>query len=55
MKLLHTVCLTQLTLKKRTIVSQPDDKMWPKDFQLELPFCHGCGLFPPFDEIKKEL
>ena len=53
MKLLHTTCLRPLELHKRTIVSQPVDPSWPKDFTLAIPFCVVCGIFPPFEEIKK--
>jgi hypothetical protein len=55
MRLIHTVCFNQLLLRKRTIVSRPEDKSWPADFELLLPFCTQCEVFPSFEEIKKEL
>jgi hypothetical protein len=55
MKLVHTVCLGPITFQNRTVVSRPTDKTWPADFLLLLPFCIRCEVFPPLDEIKKEV
>jgi hypothetical protein len=55
MRLIHTACLKELELRKRTIIAQPEDHTWPNDFVLELPFCRTCGgVFPPLNEIKPE-
>ena len=54
MRLIHTKCLGSLKLVTRTIVSQPDDVTWPKDFTLQLLKCPRCDEYPSIDDIKKE-
>lgn len=50
----HVACLRPLRLTKRTVVSQPEDESWPKDFVMPVWFCDTCRVIPPIEDIKKE-
>ncbi len=55
MKMIHTVCLGEMSVKTRTVVSQPEDASWPDDFAAALPYCPKCGTYPLPEAVKKEV
>lgn len=42
MQHLNSHCNGSVTLKIRTIVSMPEDREWPRDKRVQVPYCCGC-------------
>lgn len=55
MNLIHVDCLGPIVMKRRMIVSQPEDREWPSDFVAALPYCEKCGEYPSPDHIKQQM
>lgn len=34
----------------RTVVTEPDDKGWPKNITVLVPYCERCGTVAPVTE-----
>lgn len=40
--ILHTECQTAVRFETRTVNTRPNDQCWPKNIDLELPYCPRC-------------
>jgi hypothetical protein len=51
-ELVHDECGTVSTSREtRKIVSQPNDRSWPQDFEVRLPYCERCGTTFGFADL----
>lgn len=39
----HAMCGRELSVVTRTVIAQPQDRNWPKDTEVKVPYCYTCG------------
>lgn len=40
----HDVCGTEILPELREVIAQPNERQWPKDRMIVVPFCPTCKI-----------
>lgn len=47
----HNVCMGRVTTVTRAVITRPDDKSWPHDVTVALPYCETCRTVVSYTDV----